>query len=90
MLSYNNVLFSTYFMLSDMIVNMSSYFGAKVEDSSDVNIQRNGAFWIVLLYVLLGVATVVALMWACNKWGNGAEFLGEFKVIGLKIHIKCG
>lgn len=75
---------------SAMIRNLSTYFEAKVEDSSGLNVHRNGAFWIVLLYILLGVATVVALMWACNKWGNGAEFLGEFKVIGLKIHIKYG
>ncbi len=52
--------------------------------------QHNAAVWIVVLIALIvGGLVLAGLIWACNKFGGGRTFAGEFKLLGAYVKIKC-
>ncbi|WP_163527139.1 hypothetical protein [Halobacillus ihumii] len=82
----NMVLAQLYFLVMNLYQNITL---SQHELRSSDKTQKN-AFWITVLFIVLGVASIAALIWACNHYGNGASFLGEFKFMGIYIKIKCG
>lgn len=82
----NNLSLQLYLLVVNFIQNVAQ--SQEILKNSE-STQKN-AFWIVVLFILLGVASVAALIWACKTYGNGSKFLGEFKFSGLYIKIKCG
>lgn len=63
-------------------------FSQKELKNSDKT-QKN-AFWIIILFIILGVLAIATLIWACKYYGHGSKFAGEFSFMGLDIKIKCG
>ncbi|MFD2922272.1 hypothetical protein [Halobacillus naozhouensis] len=83
----NTVLAQLYFLVMNFYHNITL---SQHELRNSERTQKNAAFWITVLFIILGVASIAALIWACNHYGNGASFLGEFKFMGIYIKIKCG
>ncbi|WP_285768004.1 hypothetical protein [Peribacillus sp. SI8-4] len=82
----NNLSMQLYLLVMNFFQNVAH---SQEELKKSVTTQKN-AFWIAVLFIILGVASVAALIWACKTYGSGSKFLGEFKMSGLYIKIKCG
>ncbi|GAA0432661.1 hypothetical protein PD280_07670 [Virgibacillus salarius] len=60
------------------------------QEKGDTQVNPIAGWITVLIAVIIGGLTIAGLMWACQKFGGGRTFLGEFKILGASVKIKCG
>jgi hypothetical protein len=86
---YNSLAALLYFHALTAVNNFFELLTDKIAEKKDM--QQNALpIWIVVLIVLIAGGLVLAgLIWACNKFGGGRTFAGEFRVVGVYVQIKC-
>lgn len=90
MTTYVNKTNMIFAQIYSLIMNFCHSIALSQQELKNSDKTQKNAFWITVLFIILGVASIAALIWACNHYGNGANFLGEFKFAGIYIKIKCG
>ncbi|RDW20782.1 hypothetical protein [Oceanobacillus chungangensis] len=58
------------------------------EITSSNNVQKNAGWWVVV-YLVVAIVGIALLMWVCQKYGNGAEYGGDFKLGPLSLSVYC-
>lgn len=82
---------SAFLTITKLVESSVEKFNALTSFQKERDTQSNPAVWItVIIAVIVGGLVLAGLMWACSKFGGGRTFLGEFKVLGAHVKIKCG